>query len=64
MQRHQLHAIVAGFGLTFAGFQRGVGEKGDQFGQRGGFLVVSADEPRRHRHQFVEVVGARIDRPF
>ncbi len=62
VQRHQLHAVLAGLHLAFAGLQRGVGQERDQLAHAfRRFVVVDAShEARGDRHQLVQVLGARF----
>ena len=45
MHSHQLHGVLAGFGLVVAGFQRGVRQKGDQRRQRFTGVAVRHQQP-------------------
>jgi hypothetical protein len=58
VQRHQLHAVVAGLALVFAGFQRGVRQERGKLAEPQFVVFVGALEAAGHVDQFVEVLDA------
>ena len=60
MQRHQLHAILPGLALAFAGFERRVRKKGGQFRKARFEVVGRAPKAARHVDELVEVLDARL----
>ena len=58
MQCHQLHAILPGLALAFAGFERRVRKKGGQFRKARFEVVGRAPKAARHVDELVEVLDA------